>query len=111
LFASKGYLLIEIKSSELDLVLFIVLHEVLRCNLLLYSYMEPWLNLLDETITHFNEGAKSVKAYTNNTTYIITRSTDSAHYWVAVEEANFQKTKTTSLDDYFKEVFGIEAIY
>jgi len=86
-------------------------NEVLRCNPLLYSHMEPWLNLLEETLTHFSEGARSVKAYTNNTTYIITRAKDSAHYWVAVEESNFQKTKTTSLDDYFREVFGIEAIY
>lgn len=76
-----------------------------------YSLMEPWLNLLEETITHFNEGARSVKAYTNNATYVITRTKDSDHYWVAIEESNFQKTKTPALDDYFKEVFGIEAIY
>jgi hypothetical protein len=74
--------------------------------------METWLNLLEETVTHFDEGARSVKAYTNNTTYVITRVKDTnPYYWVAIEESNFQKTKTTSLDDYFKEVFGIEAIY
>lgn len=73
--------------------------------------MEPWLNLLEETINHFSEGARSVKAYTNNTTYVITRAKDSEHFWVAMEESSFQRTKTTALDDYFKDVFGIEAIY
>jgi hypothetical protein len=73
--------------------------------------MEPLLNLLEETITHFREGARLVKAYTNDTTYVITRAKGSDHYWVTNEESNFQKTKTLLLDDYFKEVFGIEAIY
>jgi hypothetical protein len=72
--------------------------------------MEPWLNLLEETLSHFNEGARSVKAYTNDNTYIITRA-GTTDFWVATEEPGFPKTKTTSLENYFKEVFGIEANY
>ena len=73
--------------------------------------MEKSLNLLEETLTHFKEGARLVKAYTNNTTYIITRVKDSEHYWITLEESNFEKTMAVSLDGYFKEVFGIEALY
>ena len=73
--------------------------------------MEQWLNLLEDTLSHFNEGARSVKAYTNDKTYIITRIRDSDEYWVALEEPGFPKTKTSSLESYFKEVFGIEATY
>lgn len=73
--------------------------------------MENSLNLLEETLTHFREGARLVKAYSSDSTYIITRAKDSEHYWVALEEANFEKTKTVSLDIYFNEVFGIEAFY
>jgi hypothetical protein len=69
------------------------------------------LNLIDETISHFNEGAKSVKAHTNDTTYIITRIKETNEYWVTLEEPGFPKTKTSSLEKYFKEVFGIEATY
>ena len=73
--------------------------------------MEPWLNLVEETISHFKEGARVVKAYNNDVTYIITCANEPNHYWVTLEESSFQKTKTASLEDYFKEVFGIEAIY
>ena len=73
--------------------------------------MEPWLNLLEDTINHFQEGARSVKAYTNEKTYIITRVKDSDEFWVALEEPGFPKTKASRLDTYFKEVFGIEATY
>ena len=73
--------------------------------------MEQLKNLLDETLTHFQEGARSVKAYSDNTTYIITRATDADGFWVAVEEPGFPKTRATSLAPYFKEVFGIEATY
>ncbi len=73
--------------------------------------MEPWLNLLEETITHFAEGARCVRAYTNNTTYIITKAKDADFYWITLEESNFEKTKATSLESYFKDVFGIEATY
>lgn len=73
--------------------------------------MEQWLNLLEDTLGHFNEGARSVKAYTNDKTYIITRIKDSDEYWVALEEPGFPKTKASSLESYFKEVFGIEATY
>jgi hypothetical protein len=72
--------------------------------------MEPWLNLLEETISHFNEGARSVRAHTNDKTYVITRA-NATEFWVAAEEPGFPKTKTTSLETYFKEVFGIEAKY
>jgi hypothetical protein len=73
--------------------------------------MEKSLNLLEETLTHFKEGARLVKAYANDTTLIITRAKDSEHYWITVEESNFEKTKAVSLDAYFIEVFGIEAFY
>lgn len=73
--------------------------------------MENSLNLLEETLMHFKEGARLIKAYSNDTTYIITPAKDSEHYWITKEEVNFEKTKTTSLDIYFKEVFGIEAFY
>lgn len=79
--------------------------------MLLCTQMEPWLNLIEETITHFREGARIVKAYNNDVTYIITRAKEDDQYWITIEESNFQKTKTSSLDHYFKEVFGIEAIY
>jgi hypothetical protein len=73
--------------------------------------MEPWLNLLEETKNHFSEGARSVRAYTNDKTYIITRAKEAEHFWIALEEPGFPKTKTASLDEYFREVFGIEASY
>ncbi|SKC82389.1 hypothetical protein [Ohtaekwangia koreensis] len=73
--------------------------------------MAESLNLLEETINHFEEGAKSVRAYTNNTTYIITKAGESEDFWVAAEEPTFPKTKTKSLDTYFKDVFGIDARY
>jgi hypothetical protein len=72
--------------------------------------METWLNLLEETKMHFNEGARSVKAYTNDKVYIITKANDDS-FWVALEEPGFPKSKATSLEKYFKEVFGIEAMY
>jgi hypothetical protein len=73
--------------------------------------METWLNLLEETINHFEEGAMSVKAYSSDKTFIITRVKDSNDFWVALEEPGFPKTKTTSLEKYFRDVFGIEAKY
>lgn len=73
--------------------------------------MEPWLNLLEETKNHFSEGARSVKAYTNDKTYIITRAREAEQFWVTVEEPGFPKIKTASLETYFSEVFGIEAHY
>jgi hypothetical protein len=73
--------------------------------------MAELLNLIQETIDHFNEGARSVRAYTNDTTYIITRINNEEGYWVATEEPGFPKTKTTSLEKYFEEVFGVEAKY
>lgn len=73
--------------------------------------MEHWLNLLEETKSHFREGARSVRAYTNDKVYIITRVNDSDLFWIALEEPGFTKTKTASLEPYFQEVFGIEAKY
>jgi hypothetical protein len=73
--------------------------------------MDPWLNLLEETKNHFDEGARSVKAFTNDKVYIITKSPEPESYWVTLEEPGFPKTKATSLEAYFKEVFGIEALY
>ena len=71
----------------------------------------PTLDLLDETKSHFAEGARSVRAYTNESTYIITKSKDSEDFFVAVEEPGFPKKKVSSLEQYFEEVFGIEAVY
>jgi hypothetical protein len=73
--------------------------------------MQQGLNLIEETLGHFDEGAKSVRAYTSSTTYIITRVKDSTEFWVTLEEPGFPKTKVGALDEYFDEVFGIEAVY
>ena len=74
--------------------------------------MKTTLDLLDETLSHFNEGARSVRAYTNDKTYIITRVTNSDdEFYITSEEPGFPKTKVISLDTYFEEVFGIEARY
>ena len=72
--------------------------------------MSSWLDLIEETKNHFNEGARSVKAHTNEKTFIITRVNEN-EYWVTLEEPGFPKEKTDSLDRYFKDVFGIEAHY
>lgn len=70
------------------------------------------MNLIEETLSHFKEGAKSVRAYTNDKTYIITKSNDSQHFVIALEEPGFPKTKFNKLDQIFTdEVFGIEAKY
>jgi hypothetical protein len=72
--------------------------------------MDQWLNLIEETKTHFSEGARSVRAYSNDKVYVITKANED-EFWVALEEPGFPKTKATSLDKYFKDVFGIEAKY
>jgi hypothetical protein len=69
------------------------------------------LDLLDETKSHFEEGARSVRAYTNDNTYIITRAKESEEFFITMEEPGFPKTKVSNLDDYFADVFGIEARY
>lgn len=69
------------------------------------------LNLLAETLEHFNEGARSVRAYTDDITYVITRASDIGVYWITAEEQGFEKIKTKSLERYFMNVFGIEAKY
>lgn len=73
--------------------------------------MEQRLNLLEETIEHFSMGAKSVTAYSNSSTYVIKRIDDTDQYVVTEEEAGFTKTKTSRLETYFEDVFGIEARY
>ena len=73
--------------------------------------MQPTLNLLEETISHFNEGARSVRAYTNHTTYIFTRVANSSDFYVTLEEPGFPKTKVSSIDSYFADVFGIEVVH
>jgi len=69
------------------------------------------MNLLAETLEHLNEGARCVRAHTDETTYIITRVNDTRDYWITAEEPGFRKIKTGSLDTYFAKVFGIEATY
>jgi 3-dehydroquinate dehydratase len=74
--------------------------------------MEDKLDLIQETIDHFAEGAKSVRAYTNDTTYIITSASDKeGGYWIVTEEPGFKKLKVQSLESYYTQVFGIEARY
>lgn len=73
--------------------------------------MSGWMNLIEETIGHFQEGARSVRAYTDKTTYIITKGSEDAEFVVTLEEPGFPKEKTRSLDKYFRDVFGIEARY
>ena len=84
----------------------------LNWGFLTFARMEQQgLDLIEETLSHFNEGAKSVKAFSNSTVYIITRASDLSHYWVTMEAPGFPKSKATSLEDYFQEVYGIEAVY
>jgi hypothetical protein len=73
--------------------------------------MERLKDLMEETLTHFSEGARSVRAYSNDKTYIITRDKEKDHFWIALEEPGFPKTKTHTLESYFSDVFGIEANY
>lgn len=73
--------------------------------------MPNWLDLLDDTLNHFREGARSVRAHTNDTTYIITRDQQTDEFIVTLEEPGFPKQKTRSLEKYFENVFGIEARY
>lgn len=73
--------------------------------------MSQWMNLIEETIEHFREGARSVRAYSDETTYIITKGNADSEFVVTLEEPGFPKERTASLDKYFREVFGIEARY
>lgn len=72
--------------------------------------MSEWMNLIEETIAHFKEGARSVRAHTENTTYIITKGKGD-DFFVTTEEPGFPKEQTKSLEKYFSKVFGIEARY
>ena len=72
--------------------------------------MTTELDLLEETISHFDEGARSVRAYSDEKTYIITKAKDDGYY-VALEEPGFPKSKVEQLDQIFSGVFGIEAQY
>ena len=73
--------------------------------------MSTWMNLVEETLGHFEEGAKSVRAYTDNVTYIITQDKAAAEFVVATDEPGFPKKKIKSLNSIFSDVFGIEAKY
>ena len=73
--------------------------------------MPELLNLINETLEHFKEGAMSVRAHTDELTYVITRVKDSDDFWITTEEPGFEKIKTRSLEKYFKNVFGVEARY
>lgn len=84
------------------------------CSMIIITFactMAIPLNLLEETLGHFHEGARSVRAYTEETTYIITKASEAGDFWVATEEPTFPKTKTRSLETYFEDVFGVEARY
>jgi hypothetical protein len=69
------------------------------------------LDLVEETKSHFAEGARSVRAYGDENTLIITRAADSDDYFVTREEPGFPKTRVSDLETYFEDVFGIEAVY
>ena len=73
--------------------------------------MNRWMDLIEETKEHFQEGARSVRAYTDDTTYIITKNPGEAEFIVTLEAPGFPKEKTRSLEKYFSAVFGIEARY
>lgn len=73
--------------------------------------MSTWINLVDETLEHFEEGARSVRAYTDDMTYIITRDQATAGFIITTEAPGFPKTRTQSLEPIFDDVFGIEAKY
>jgi hypothetical protein len=73
--------------------------------------MSTWMDLIEETIEHFEEGARSVRAYTDDATYIITKDQSGSDFVVTTEGPGFPKTKTKSLEEYFDNVFGIEARY
>lgn len=72
--------------------------------------MPTALDLIEETKSHFSEGARSVRAYTNDITLVITKSSDD-EYSIVVEEDPFRKSKTRELEPFFTNVFGIEARY
>lgn len=73
--------------------------------------MSTLINLVEETLEHFEEGARSVRAYTDDMTYIITRDQAAGGFIITTEEPGFPKTKTGSLDSIFDDVYGIEARY
>lgn len=73
--------------------------------------MSTLINLVEETLEHFEEGARSVRAYTDEKTYIITRDQAAAGFVITSEEPGFPKRKTASLDSIFDDVYGIEAKY
>jgi len=73
--------------------------------------MSSWINLITETVEHFDEGARSVRAYSDDKTYIITKDQSGKDFIVTTEEPGFPKVRTKSLEDYFADVFGIEAKY
>jgi hypothetical protein len=72
--------------------------------------MSTWIDLVEDTLEHFKEGARSVRAYTDDMTYIITRDNNEG-FIITTEEAGFPKTKADSLETIFTDVFGIEAKY
>ncbi|HYC86711.1 MAG TPA: hypothetical protein VEB86_15870 [Chryseosolibacter sp.] len=71
----------------------------------------PALNLIDETVKHFLKGAKSVRAFSADATYIITPVKGSDEFWITIEEDGYKRKKTDSLDEFFQDVFGIQATY
>lgn len=75
--------------------------------------MDQPLNLLQETLEHFNEGARSVRVYadTDERAYIITRNAETGEFWITEEAPGFPKKKVSSIAPYFEGAFGIEARY
>jgi hypothetical protein len=72
--------------------------------------MNNGLNLIEETLAHFAEGAKSVRAHNDDITYIITPAVH-GEFTIQEEGPLFEKKRVESLEPYFKDIFGIEARY
>jgi hypothetical protein len=68
------------------------------------------LNLVEETLAHFAEGAKSVRAHNDDVTYIITPAVH-GEFTIQEEGPLFEKKKVESLEPFFENIFGIEARY
>lgn len=69
------------------------------------------MDLLQEVLGHFQEGARSVRAYTDEQAFVITKANDAGEFWITQEEPGYPKTKVSSLEECLRDVFGIEARY
>lgn len=74
--------------------------------------MKQYLSdLVSETKMHFQEGALSVRAYGDEKEYIIRPIPGTLDYEITTEAPAYAKYRTSSLQEYFDGIFGIEARY